>query len=165
MIEGVHKLRQRFAIADEDEVQLGIELVVLQLRRLTGAWHLLVLDRAFFRHLGSFASNDEQIGAVVDDIVSASTSHQVSRLCPRSRCHVDTANRWLVTIRVATNHVKRAAHVNNWGLINEVTTAFYRGWCSKIILKKKSKNPHCIRVGTEVDPRVVIDAEQLGVFM
>ena len=61
---------------------------------------------------------------VVDDIVSVSTNDQISRVCPPSRCQVETANCRFVIAREAADHVKRAADVNDWGVRNEVTAAF-----------------------------------------
>ena len=103
-----------------DKVHLGITKVVLQFRHLTDARNLPVLDRTFFGRQISIASNHEQIIAVVDDIVSASSSYQISRLCPSPSCQIEAANDRLVSMlvmfRLATDHEKRGAKVNDGGV-------------------------------------------------
>ena len=125
MFKKCKELWQVFAIASGDEVHFGIVGVHVQLWCLTGARDLPVDDGALFGHQIVPTSNHEQIVAVVDDIVSSPSSHQVSRLCPLSSCQIETADRRFVTRQsfrqsqsLATHHEKRAAQVNDWGVNN-----------------------------------------------
>ena len=130
-----------FTITFRDKEELGVESVIVQLRRLAGTSDLLICDRALLGLTFSVSSNNEHILPVENCIMRVPTSHETAGIGPFARFCVESTDCLLVLTRVSTKQVKRVAHVNDRGVTNISGVTLYRGWTQQLKEIIKQVNP------------------------
>ena len=119
----------QFTEVKRDQIQFGVGSVTRQFRALFGTRHLTIGHCALLCLSCSSAANDQKVGAVEIDIVTASRRVQVAHLASNKSCRVQFAD-WFYSaaVRVAAENEETTICLDDRGTIN-VASCF--NWDSK----------------------------------